>query len=518
MANLSVIACDLGTGGTKAALFRPDGVCIAQRVVPCRTIHPAAGYHEQRPEDWWESVVGAITALVAEDYVDPSEIGAIALSGHSLGCVPLAADGSLHQESVPIWSDGRAVDEAAEFFKSVDQATWYRTTGNGFPPPLYTLFKLMWLRRHRPEILAQAQVIVGTKDFINYRLTGIIATDPSYASGLGAYDLRAGDYHDHYLAAAGFERSLLPSIYPSASVLGSLRPEVADLLRLPTSVQVVCGGVDNSCMALGARTYREGDLFSSMGSSSWLTVSSSRPLLDDRSRPYAFAHVVPGMFISATSIFSSGTSLDWACSTMLEEGANNDRGKLYVECERLAAQSPPGANGLLFVPTLGGGTSLEGGPLVRGAFLGLDLGHGRADLMRATLEGIALALRVALDELHGMTSLRDEMLVVGGGARSGAWRRILADILDCTIMKTSVDQHAAALGAAALGFVGTGAWTDYAPVDAQHVVEDRSAPDPSGHERRSLMLAAFRQAAMQQAAIAPGLAALRGLSSGSGVR
>lgn len=518
MADRSVIACDLGTGGTKAALFRSDGSCAAQHVVPSRTIYPAVGHHEQRPEDWWASVLTAIRALVSEDGVDPAEVGAIALSGHSLGCVPLAADGSLLQESVPIWSDGRAVEEASSFFKIVEEATWYHATGNGFPAPLYTLFKLMWLRRKSPEILAKTQFVLGTKDFINYRLTGVIATDPSYASGLGAYDLRAGDYHDHYLAAAGFERTLLPPIRPSASVLGPLRREVAEQLMLPPSVQVVCGGVDNSCMALGARTYREGDLFSAMGSSSWLTVSSRTPVLSERSRPYAFAHVVPDMFISATSIFSSGTSLDWACSNLLGTAGDAEAGDRYLACEQLAAQSSPGAKGLLFVPTLGGGTSLEGGPLVRGAFIGLDLEHGRPDLMQATLEGIALALRVALDELRGMTALRDEMLVVGGGARSGALRRICADILDCTILKTAVDRHAAALGAAALGFIGLGAWNDYSAIDAQHVVKDRSEPGREGRERRSLALQAFREAAAQQAAIAPRLAALRKACRSSGLK
>lgn len=511
MTTRSVIACDLGTGGIKAALFEADGACVAQHVVPCHTSHPAAGLHEQRPEDWWDGVVGAIGSLRALPGFDPARVGAICLSGHSLGCVPLDEDGALLQDAVPIWSDGRAVEQAAAFFETIDEAAWYRATGNGFPPALYTVFKMMWLRQHRPDVLRRARVIVGTKDFINLRLTGVLATDVSYASGLGAYDLRAGDYHDGFLQAAGFDRSLLPPIRRSDEALGPLRPEIADRLGLPRDVQVVCGGVDNSCMALGARTYREGDVFSAMGSSSWLTVASIAPLLDEAVRPYAFAHVVQSMFISATSIFSSGTSLDWVCRNLLGGQVAEGLGR-YTALDALARQSPLGANGLLFVPTLGGGTLLEGGPGVRGALLGLDLKHGPADVVRATLEGVALALRVALDELRGMTSLRGEMIMVGGGAKSEFWRRIFAEVLDCTVLKTSVDRHAACLGAAALGFRGIGAWTNYSRLDAQHEVEDRIEPNPQSRGRVALMLAAYRKAAANQAAIAPALAELRALS------
>ncbi len=503
-----VIACDLGTGGTKAALVHASGHCVAQHVVPCRTLHPAAGHHEQRPEEWWQSVLASISALVSNMSDAASEVGAIALSGHSLGCVPVRADGTLLQDSVPIWSDGRAAAEAGAFFEKVDPAAWYQATGNGFPAPLYTLFKMMWLARHQPGILRQARWILGTKDFVNARLTGRFATDPSYASGLGAYDLLAGDYHDGFLAAAGFDRALLPPIQPSASVLGPLLPEVAARIGLPGNVQVVTGGVDNSCMALGAQTYEEGDVFSAMGSSSWLTVSSASPLLNERVRPYAFAHVVPGMFISATSIFSSGTSLDWVCRTVMPHASPDID---YDSCMELAETSSAGANGLLFLPTLGGGTALEGGPLVRGGFVGLDLKHDRADVLRATLEGIALALRVALDELREMTAVKRELIMVGGGARSAIWRRIFADILGCSILKTAVDRHAAALGAAALGFVGIGEWQDYERIKTQHTVKDRIDPSPSGVERRNQTLQVYKLAAAQQCILAPRLAELRNM-------
>jgi xylulokinase len=508
----SVIACDLGTGSAKVALFRQSGECVVDYVVPYQTFYPGPKLHEQRPRDWWDAVVDGIRHVVKTAGGEIENIGAIALSGHSLGCTPLAADHSLLEDLVPIWSDGRATEEADAFFARFDYRAWYERTGNGFPAPLYPLFKAMWLRTHRPEIFRATTTFAGTKDYVNFKLTGRLFTDPSYASGSGAYDLHRGDYCDEILAAAGLERVMFPEIVPSASVIGEVLPEVADALGLPQGVRVVAGGVDNSCMALGANTFRQGDAYCSMGSSSWLTISAAKPLLDHDVVPYVFQHVVPGMFISATSIFSSGTSLKWALDVLLSEvktEAEREGRNGFESFIELAGQSSFGANGLVFVPTLAGGTSFEGGPEVRGAFLGMDLLHGKADIARATLEGIAMALAVALEELKKLTDVRGEITVVGGGARSAVFRQIIADYFDCAIIKTRIDQQAATLGAAALAFVGIGAWTDFSAISTLHLVDEQINPDKAVSAVREMGLKAYRQAGAQQRQLATSLAALR---------
>lgn len=513
---VSVIALDLGTGGAKAAVYTGDGACVAERIVNYETFYPSASRHEQRPLDWWEAVRGSISALLAAPGVDPASIKAIALSGHSLGCVPLDGDGTLLQEFVPIWSDGRAEAEAEAFFSRVDKTGWYRKTGNGFPAPLYTVFKTHWLRNHEPELFARTKTIIGTKDYINFRLTGRIATDHSYASGTGVYNLAARRYSPELLEAAELAPHLMPAPLASTDVVGEVLPEIATALGLPAGVKVIAGGVDNSCMALGASTFGEGDAFISMGSSSWLTVSSAKPLLDDVVLPYVFAHVVTGQFISATSIFSSGTSVNWVREELMADivaKAEADGRDVHEALMELALSSPRGAKGLLFVPTLAGGTSLEGGSTVRGGFFGLDLQHGRADMMRASFEGIALALRVALDELRRMTPLSGEMIMVGGGARSAAWRQMFADILGCTILKAAVDQQAATLGAAALAFVGIGAWPDFSPLRAICATRDISKPEESATPVYDAALQAYRGAAEQQRALAASLARLRAVSA-----
>ncbi len=507
----TLIAYDLGTGGNKASLYDAAGRLLAAQFVPYSTEYPQAGWHEQRPEAWWESVVESTRRLLSSGAVDPKTIRGLAISGHSLGCVPLDRDGRLLRESTPIWSDTRPSEQADRFFRKVDPAAWYRATGNGFPPPHYTVFKILWYRDHEPEMFRRIDKVIGTKDYVNFRLTGRVATDYSYASGCGVYDLLGWKYSEELLSAADLSPDLLPEIVPSTAVLGQLTPEAAETLGLPPGVQVACGGVDNSCMALGARCFREGRTYASLGSSMWIASSSATPLLEEQSKPYVFTHVVPGMFASALAIFSGGTSLRWVrdhlCANLVEQ-ARRDGSDPYDVMTALAEKSPVGAHKLLFNPSLAGGSSLDASPAIRGAFLGLDLGHTQADVVRATLEGIALNLRLVLDELRRLGEVGREMVVVGGGSRSPLWRQILADALQVNIVKTNVGQEAGALGAAAVAAVAVGLWDDFSRVDEVHHVESVTRPEPANVDVYDKLLPVFRQASLDQARLGDALAAV----------
>lgn len=254
-----VIAYDFGTGGTKASLYDAQGRGRADHFASYETRYPRAGWHEQRPEDWWASVVASTRALLDGSDIDRNDIVAIGISGHSLGVVPLDAQGRLLRQDVPIWSDSRPDTQPAEFFAKVPESQWYMTTGNGFPPPLYTVFKIMWLRDNEPELFARIDKVIGTKDYINFRMTGQIATDYSYASGSGVYDLVGWKYSDQLIAASGLAPTIFPRIAASTDVLAALTPQAAEELSLPQSVKVVAGGVDNSCKAWSLPAKRLGE-------------------------------------------------------------------------------------------------------------------------------------------------------------------------------------------------------------------------------------------------------------------
>jgi xylulokinase len=495
-----IIAYDLGTGGAKASLYEESGACVRSAFLPYDTHYPAGGWHEQRPLDWWGAVVEATRRLL--DGQDPARVEGLAISGQSLGVVPVDDAGELLRDRTPIWSDTRATAQARELFSRIDPGRWYMATGNGFPAECYAVFKAMWYRDHEPEMFRRVRWLLGSKDFVNLRLTGRAVTDFSYASGSGVYDLRRWAYAEDFIEASRLPRRIFPEILPSTAIVGGLTAEAAGLLGLRQGLPVACGGVDNSCMALGARNTVDGRVYTSLGSSSWIAVSSREPVLDLARKPYVFTHVVPGLFTSAVSIFAGGSSLRWARDVLLGLRAADLGGRdPYDVMSEMAARSPIGANRLLFNPSLAGGSSQEPSPAIRGAFFGLDLRHGRDDLVRAVMEGVALNLGAVLGVLRGYVRLEDEMLLVGGGSRSALWRQILADVYGMRVVKTGVDQDAASLGAAAVAAVGTGLWKDFARVDEVHATEAVQAPRPEAVQAYGRLMPVFERSRTDEAVI-----------------
>ena len=485
----TILAYDLGTGGSKASLYDVDGTCLASTFVHYETFYPHTGWHEQRPEDWWNAVVECTRRLLAEKLAQPGDIACLAISGHSLGVVPIDRNGELLREKTPIWSDTRSARQTAAFFTTIDKDIWYLATGNGFPAECYPVFKIMWYRDNEPSMLARAYKVIGTKDYINMRLTGKVLTDHSYASGCGIYDLARWSYSAEFLRASGLSGDIFPEIVPSTHVAGTLTQEAARTLGLTTNVKVVCGGVDNSCMALGARNIKDGRVYTSLGSSAWIAVSSKKPVLDAKAKPFVFAHVVPELFTSAVSIFAAGSSFKWLRDTICHDSpsplplspATGERGwgeGAYEIMNEMAARSPVGANKLIFNPSLAGGTSQEASPHIRGCFAGLDLRHTPDDLVRAALEGIAMNLGAVLEVLRRFVPLGGEMLMVGGGSKSRLWRQIFADVYDMDIVKTNIDQEAGSLGAAAVAAVGAGLWRNFDKIDEIHKIEAIENPMP----------------------------------------
>ena len=478
-----VIAYDLGTGGNKASLYDENGVCIKNIFVPYNTIYPDVGWHEQRPMDWWNAVVESTHRLLSSSAIDRNRIECLAISGHSLGVVPVDKGGNLLRECTPIWSDTRAKKQAIRF---------YCTTGNGFSRECYSIFKMMWYHDNEPELFSQTHKVIGTKDFINLKLTGRIATDYSYASGSGVYDLLNGCYSPELIKASGIPPDLLPEIVPSTRIIGNVTKQASEITGLSQNVQVACGGVDNSCMALGAKNIEDGRVYTSIGSSAWIAVSANSPIIDTATKPFTFTHVIPDMYVSSFGVFSAGNSFKWMKDTLFGN-ATNKRGPIsYDELVSLAERSPVGSKKLIFNPSLAGGSAAHPSSNVRGAYVGLDLSHTINDVVRSTMEGVTYELRMVLDILRGLCSLSDDMLLVGGGSKSRAWRQIFADIFNTNIIKTNIGQDAGSLGAAAVAAIGIGLWKSFEKIDSIHQVEDISRPIKDNVIKYNKLLEAYR--------------------------
>ncbi len=444
---------DLGTGSVKASLVSEDAIIIKSHVIPYETEYGEGGIREQRPADWYRSICEATSALL-NGFDAKSDIVAISLSGHSLGVVAVDDRGELLCETTPIWSDARAEKQAKEFFQRVDYKEWYEITGNGFPPHLYSVFKIMWYRENIPELYDQAAVFLGSKDYINACLTGRLCTDRSYASGSGVYDLSTHVYREDYVQAAGLDISKLPEICKSDEIIGTLKPSLAHEWRLSENVVVVAGGVDNACMTLGAGCISNGSAYISLGSSAWIAACANYPAVDFEKKIYTWEHCVDGMYIPSSGIFSCGTSLDWVKNTMFPD-------LTIQELDELAATAPIGANGVVFCPVLSGGSSVDVSENMSGGFIGIELKHTRADMARATLEGIALDLQLAVHTLESHMIVKEPLCVVGGGAQSLIWLEMYANILDKDMQRGAILRDTATFGAAGLAFYGCGIWADY---------------------------------------------------------
>jgi xylulokinase len=475
-----ILSFDLGTGGAKVCIYGEAGRLHSKTFKAYPTKYPVEGFHVQDPIDWWNAVVDGTRDLISREPSLGGRIASIAISGQSLTVIPLDAEGDVIFNDIPIWSDTRAGAQCGRFFSKVDKLEWYMNTGNGFTPECYSLFKIMWYKDNYPEEFKKAEIVLGSKDYINYRLTGEYKTDYSYASGSGGYSLEKRAYVDEYFDAAGVSKQLLPEPEPSEGLVGKIRPEAASEMMISRDAVIYCGGVDNSCMALGAKNTTEGNAYLSLGSSAWIAVSSSRPLTDPEIKPFIFDHIVPGLYTSATSIFSAGSSLKWFRENFaggLEEKARSGGRDIYDLITEAASASGPGAKGVIFNPTLAGTPEASSFPDITGAFLNLRLNTGFDDIARAVLEGITYELYGMYSKLESLCNLAPEIVIVGGGSKSRFWRQMFADVFNRNFSLISTDQDAAALGAAAAAAVGSGVWDDYTMIDEVIEQVDTVVPD-----------------------------------------
>ena len=498
MADNAILAFDLGTGGNKSVVYHSDGTLLGKEFSPYDTYYPKSGWAEQKPSDWWDSIVRSTRSLLTNNGVSKEDISCISISGHGIGVVPVDRRGRLLREQTLLWSDSRALKQRKAYFDKVDPEIWYETTGAALRPENYAIFKMMWHRDNEPDLYNNTYKFIGTKDFINMKMTGNILSDYSDASFSGVNNLLTWDYSDHLLASSGIEREKLQDLYPSTHIVGDLLPDAAQELGLKPGIPIVCGGYDGSCTALGAGNFKPNRVYNYIGTSSWISAAADKPLIDHDIKPYCYYHVVPGMFNSTVSIYSAGGSYQWLRDVLCREEISKAEASGVDPYEIMgneAQQSPVGSNNLFFNPSLNGGSTAFSSPHLRGAFLNIGLEHNKSDVIRSVMEGVAFDLRIALDSLRKTEINVNEIRVVGGGSKSDLWRQIFADIYNTDIILTNIGQEAAALGAATIAGVGTGVWKDFSIVDSIVEIEKTNRPVAKNVDEYEKRLPVFHFAA-----------------------
>jgi xylulokinase len=495
MAKKLILAHDLGTTGDKASLFDEEGKVRASAFSAYATDYPRPNWVEQNPEDWWRAVCLSTRELLAKSKVSPKEIACVTFSGQMMGCVVVDRN-ARPLRSALIWADTRAVSEAEAMLAKVGMERAYRITGHRASSS-YSAAKIMWVRNHQPEIFAEAHKFVHAKDFIVARLTGVFATDYSDASGNNLLDLNSWDWSPEMLDAAGLDVAQLPELHIASDVVGVILPAIADEVGLAAGTPVVIGGGDGCCAAAGAGVVREGSAYNYIGSSSWIATASKTPIFDPQLRTFTWAHLMPGVYSPCGTMQAAGGSYQWLRDTVClpeKEAASQLKESTYELMNLQAEQSQPGANGLLFFPYLLGERSPRWNPDARGAYFNLNMAHTRADMIRSTLEGITLNLKVILDSFLQQGANITAMRVIGGGANGRTWRKIMADIYGIPIQRPALLAEATSFGAALAGGIGVGIYKDWNLAEKLTPIIDEIQPDPTLAPLYERMYAFFNRA------------------------
>lgn len=490
-----ILAHDLGTTGNKATLFDDQGKVKTSTFSGYQTDYPHPNWAEQNPEDWWQAVCISTRQLLESAQVRREEIACICFSGQMMGCVPVDHQARpLHQAI--IWADTRAVQETQILIDRMGMEAAYRITGHRMSPA-YSGEKILWLRNHEPEVFKQTYKFLIAKDLIAAKLTGRFVTDYSDASGTNLFDLQEKNWSPELLAAAALDSRVLPELHASTDIVGEITQEAAELVGLRAGTPVVIGAGDGPCAAVGAGVVRAGSAYNYIGSSSWIGLASDQPVFDPGMRTFTFAHAIPGMFTPTGSMQAAGGCYQWLRDTFCiteKEAAEVAGDSPYERMNQLAVQSEPGAGGLLFFPYLLGERSPYWDPKARGAFFGLTMGHTRADIVRATLEGITFNLRIILDAFRDQGVDIQTMRVIGGGANGAIWRQIMADIFEIPVQRPALLTEATSFGAAVVGGVAMGIYPSFQIAEELTPVIDTVQPDPASQAAYRRLYAIFQRA------------------------
>lgn len=439
---VALVGLDIGTSGCKAVLIDAGGRVLHERTSDYPLQMPRPLWSEQDPERWWEAVL-VCTRDVARVAGERSlEVAGIGLTGQMHGLVLLDGRGGVLRPAI-LWNDQRTAAECEEITQRVGASRVIELTGNpvltGFTAP-----KIAWVRTNEPDVYARIAKTLLPKDFVRYRLTGEFYGDVSDASGTALFDIGRRRWSDEMCAAVGVPAAWLPAVTESPVASATLSPEAARQVGLPAGVPIVAGAGDQAAQAVGTGIVDEGAVSATIGTSGVMFAASQRYRVDPGGRLHAFCHAVPGQWHLMGVMLSAGGSLSWL-ATVLD--APEDR------LIALASQSPPGCEGLLFLPYLTGERTPHADPHARGVLFGLTARHRAAHLARAVLEGVCYGLRDSLEIMRELGLIVGAIRGSGGGLRSDLWRQVLADVL-ATPVESVNTTAGAALGAALLAGVG----------------------------------------------------------------
>jgi xylulokinase len=473
------LGIDLGTSAVKALLVDEQQREVDQASVSLEVQRPRPLWSEQDPEAWWQAAREAITALGQSRRREIAAVRGIGLAGQMHGAVLLDERGQVLRPAI-LWNDGRS---AAQCVTLEERAPQSRAITGNLAMPGFTAPKLLWVAEHEPDIFRRVRRVLLPKDYLRLRLSGDYASDMSDAAGTLWLDVGKRAWSPVMLAATGLSEAAMPRLHEGSEPTGTLRPDVAREWGMRPDVVIAAGAGDNAGGAVGVGVVRPGQAFLSLGTSGVYFVAGNAFAPNPQRAVHAFCHCLPATWHQMSVTLSAASCLSWVTAAT---GAASEAA-LLAEIE--AADR---ATAVIFLPYLSGERTPHNDPRATGVFFGLTHDTTRADLGRAVLEGVAFALADGQDALLAAGTEIRQVSVIGGGARSRFWGRILASVLDRPLRYHSGGEAGPAFGAARLARLAVLA-EDPNAVCLAPPVERVVEPDTMLRDRYADRLALYRR-------------------------
>jgi xylulokinase len=475
---MSLLAIDIGSSQCKAVVFTATGTVVARSVCPYAPDFPQPSFAEMDPASFWNAVCKTSREVTRDLVRDP--VQALCLSSHGETFIPVNAHGEAIGPAI-LNIDGRATRETKWLENAVGARHIFETTGL-VAHPMYPVPKILWLRRHRPEIYSNTARFLSVTDFIHAKLGLPLYIGYSLASRFLAFDVIGGCWSETILDAAGLTIDQLPLPVPAGTIAGKLNSEAASALGVGNGTPLVVGGHDQACAALGSGVIKSGRVSDSMGTYECLVAASDEPSLDEAAFSAclnSYAHVVPGKFLTL-AYFPSGIMVQWFRDLIYgRSGLLNDSNieakdaDQYLQLEAECTDTP---TALCITPHLIGTCNPDFDPRARAMIFGLSSDTNRSQIYQGILEGIACELAQVTEILATATGTFKDLYATGGGTRSALGLKLRAAITGCRLHVMQC-QEAVCQGAAILAGVAVGTYTGIADA-VDRVVHEKEVIEP----------------------------------------
>lgn len=473
-----LMGLDLGTTAMKVALFDEKGKILAVSTQEYDLLTPAANYVEEEAEVYWDAFKSGLKELKEQYTLTADTQIAMAMSAQGETLFVLDKEGNPLRNAI-VWMDNRAVEEAKELQQVFGNEVCYKKTGQVSFEACWPASKILWIKKHEPEVFEQADKFLLIEDYFIYRLTGKYATEPSLVCSSTYWDIIDRIYWEEMLEYLGICEEQLSPVIDSGTVIGKILPEVAEELGLGTEVTVCTGALDQAAGAIGAGNIKEGMFSETIGAALAVCVPVNAPVFDPAGKMPLFCFPLKGMYMIHT-FTNGGMTLRWFRDKFCDLEMLIEKkgcGDAYDMISKQAEKIPAGSNGLVMLPHLAGSLAPDVNAKAKGVWFGFTLQHTRAHFMRAIMESLGYILKRNIDSLQDMGIEVREIRSLGGGSKSRVWSQIKADINQVTL-ETVKSKEAASLGAAILAGAATGSF-DSVESAVENMVEVKERILPS---------------------------------------